>query len=60
MCLLKIQGIPEGAQFRGFSQDWEKNQINLFVEHESFDDIPPGQITPELIVTVTRKDVQDV
>ena len=34
------EGIPEGATFRGFAVDPMRNLLVVFVEHESFDEIP--------------------
>lgn len=43
---LCIEGLPAGAVYRGFAHDYQDNTINIFVEHESFEDVPMGQAAP--------------
>jgi len=41
-----INGIPEGAQFRGYAIDHVTNNLVIFVEHESFEMIHEGGESP--------------
>lgn len=47
-----VEGIPPGAEFRGFTICSEKNAIMLTVEHSSFDVIPEGQTIPVFHITI--------
>ena len=42
------RGIPEGARVRGVTHDPYANTINVFVEHESFDEIETGSVAEPL------------
>lgn len=48
------KGIPSGARLRGFTLDPYANVLNLFVEHESFDELSSGDVAP-LLETEFRK-----
>ena len=41
-----VEGLPQGAEFRGFAHDYTRNCLNLFFEHDSFDDIPDSHCCP--------------
>lgn len=47
-----LSGIPSGARFCGYVIDSEKNNINMFVEHESFEEIPEEAIPPRHLIHV--------
>lgn len=38
------EGIPKGAKLRGFTVDPYTQELNLFVEHESFEEVPNGVV----------------
>lgn len=40
-------GIPEGANFRGFAHCYERNTIMVFIEHESFDKVHASYVAPQ-------------
>lgn len=42
------KGIPADARLRGFTLDPYANVLNLFVEHESFEEIEDGEVAPIL------------
>jgi len=48
------QGIPKDAELRGITLDPYTQNLNLFVEHESFDLIDPETVAP-LLHTEFRK-----
>lgn len=48
------KGIPKSAELRGFTLDPYTQVLNLFVEHESFDEIDVGNIYP-ILETEFRK-----
>lgn len=48
------KGIPKGARLRGFTVDPYTQELNLFVEHESFDPIDVSTVAP-LLETEFRK-----
>jgi|GEM_PF-4588629 len=48
------KGIPKGASLRGFTIDPYTQNLNLFVEHESFDEIDAETVAP-LLSTEFRK-----
>lgn len=37
-------GIPAGARIRGVTHDPYANTVNLFVEHESFEEVSMGSV----------------
>lgn len=37
-----LKGFPEDAQFRGYTIDPERNVMNVFMEHPSFEVCHPG------------------
>lgn len=41
-----IDGIPEGAHFRGYGHDYERNCIYIYLEHESFDKVHESEVVP--------------
>ena len=47
-CETKIlaNGIPNGAEFRGFAIDYVNNDLFIFVEHESFDEVDESSKVP--------------
>lgn len=47
-----LEGMPRGAELRGFAHDWERNCIVLFIEHESFDLVYEGNIPEDSFVTM--------
>lgn len=49
-CFEILQGLPDGAIFRGYAIDPVRNILVLFVEHESFDVVTPGSQTPPGII----------
>lgn len=42
------KGIPKGARLRGFTLDPYTQTLNLFVEHESFEEIDVNTVAPLL------------
>lgn len=38
--------IPEDAQFRGISHDYNSNTWNIFISHESFEPVPENTPVP--------------
>ena len=46
-CFLVTGGIPEGAQFRGFGLDGNRNVICCLVEHPSFEETPSSEEYPK-------------
>lgn len=42
------KGIPKGARLRGFTLDPYTQNLNLFVEHDSFEEIDAGSVAPIL------------
>jgi hypothetical protein len=42
------KGIPKGARLRGFTLDPYTQCLHLFVEHESFEEIPLERVAPQL------------
>jgi len=48
------KGIPAGSRLRGFTIDPYTQELNLFVEHESFDEIDVSSVAP-LLETEFRK-----
>lgn len=50
----QVEGLPEGSQFRGFAHDWSTNCVNLFVEHESFEEVAEGKSCPIQDVKITN------
>lgn len=47
-------GIPADAQFRGYGHDASRNLIMIFVEHDSFEEIPDGIMPPEFQLHMRR------
>lgn len=43
-----FKGIPEGARLAGFTLDPYTQNLNLFVEHDSFPQIEEGTVAPVL------------
>lgn len=41
-----IEGIPEGAKFRGFAHNYQNNSISIFIEHDSFDEVHQSMCPP--------------
>ena len=50
-----VLGIPEGAQMRGFTVDPSTQNLNLFIEHESFDPIDSATQVAPILKTEFRK-----
>lgn len=48
------KGIPKGARLRGFTLDPYTQNLNLFVEHDSFEEVDIGEVIP-VLVTEFRK-----
>lgn len=48
------KGIPKGAKLRGFTVDPYTQELNLFVEHDSFEAVDVGTVCP-LLETEFRK-----
>jgi hypothetical protein len=48
------KGIPKGARLRGFTVDPYTQELNLFVEHESFEPIEVSTVAP-ILETEFRK-----
>lgn len=48
------KGIPAGARLRGFTVDPYTQELNLFVEHESFEAVDVGTVCP-ILETEFRK-----
>lgn len=48
------KGIPNGAKLRGFTVDPYTQELNLFVEHESFDAVDVSTVCP-ILETEFRK-----
>lgn len=48
------KGIPKGAKLRGFTVDPYTQELNLFVEHDSFEAVELGVVCP-LLETEFRK-----
>jgi hypothetical protein len=42
-----VEGLPNGAEFRGFAHDYNRNCINIFVSHESFAEVIEGHECPD-------------
>lgn len=42
------KGIPKDAKMRGFTIDPYTQILHLFVEHESFEEVPEGEVAPQL------------
>lgn len=51
--LARISGIPPGSEFRGFGHDVVANSMMIFIEHESFDEVPLGYEIPVLYIQVS-------
>ncbi len=51
---INIDGIPSDSEFRGFNHDTNRNILNFFYEHESWDLIHESEPVPELQINVTR------
>lgn len=49
-----FKGVPKGGKLRGFCLDPYANVLNLFVEHESFEEIEEGAVAP-ILETEFRK-----
>jgi hypothetical protein len=49
---LEVSGFPADAQFRGVSFDAVSNSWQMFIEHESFEHVPPYEVVPELVPRV--------
>lgn len=49
------EGLPEGAEFKGFCHDHSTNCINVFFEHESFGEVEDGQQCPTGVGVFTTK-----
>ena len=47
------KGIPEEAEFRGYSQDVLRNCLWVFFTHKSFDEVPESRECPEYICEFT-------
>lgn len=43
---IEVNGLPPDCSFRGWAHDFSNNCLNLFLEHESFDPVPTGQVCP--------------
>jgi len=58
---LSVIGFPADAEFRGVSFDAPSNSWQMFIEHESFEEVPEYDVVPELIpqVTVLIEDVEE-
>jgi len=50
-----IDGVPKDGVFRGFTVDVERNVINIFVEHPSYEFVPEGRQVPEAPPAVLQK-----
>lgn len=48
------KGIPKGAKLRGFTVDPYTQELNLFVEHESFEAVDVSTVAP-ILETEFRK-----
>lgn len=46
------QGIPEDAQLLNTGFDLSRRQIVMVISHPSFDEIPIGEVPPELPVVI--------
>lgn len=44
--IVEVNGVPPNCSFRGWAHDFHNNCLNLFLEHESFDLVEPGQSCP--------------
>ena len=42
-----LEGIPDGAQFRGYAIDHATNCLSIFVEHSSFEELEGGLAAPD-------------
>ncbi len=51
-----IEGIPEGARFRGYAIDPQLNCLSIFIEHESFDLLYEGYAAPTFKIQMRRID----
>ena len=52
--IVKVEsGIPSDAKLAGFNTDKQENIINLFFEHESFDEVKQGAEVPIHIATLS-------
>jgi hypothetical protein len=49
------EGIPDGAEFRGYAIDHARNLIAIFVEHESFELVHQSEVIPEAPPIKVRK-----
>lgn len=43
------KGIPMGARLRGFTIDPYTQALNLFVEHDSFEEVEVAEVCPVLL-----------
>ena len=48
-------GIPEGAELRGFTLDPATQNLNLFIEHESFEPIDATTQVAPILKTEFRR-----
>lgn len=48
------QGIPEDATLRGFTLDPYANVLNLFIEHQSFEEVEVNSVAPTLEMLFKR------
>lgn len=46
--LLDGTGLPDGMQVVSLHADWERHCITVLVHHPSFDEVPDGELPPEL------------
>ena len=49
---IAVSGIPAVAQFRGVSFDAPSGYWQMFIEHESFEEVPEYNVVPELVPTM--------
>jgi hypothetical protein len=51
---IRGQGMPADARCLGVEVNRERNQIQLVIESDTFDEVEDGQVIPEMTVTFTR------
>ena len=54
-CWRVEKGIPAGARLRGFTVDPYTQELNLFIEHDSFEPVEIGSQVAPVLETRFRK-----
>ena len=49
-----IEGLPEGAVYIDASWDSWRRVLYMVFTHDSFEDVPPGEVLPVLDIVIRR------